>query len=257
MVEERTNSVWRVLLAAVVLGLVLLGIRIATADAVQAAPDIERGFVDGINKERAKAGAPPLIVDDGLVEAARDWAADMLEGEFLAHAGDITTGVPPGWTKAGENVGRGESVPGLMEAFMDSPGHRRNVLDPDFTHVGIGSFVSETGVLYTTHRFVEAPIADDEAASLNAVVVSSCPDGHGRLTVTVTNNGEATEQVTARLGALAEQALDIAPGDDDRFVADHLPDGQTRIKVAASHGAIFDETVEVGCRAQIGAVTAD
>ena len=156
MPGEHKSRIAQGVAALAVLGALALGSRSMFVEPVQASPDHESGFVIAVNEARADKGLGALEVDEGLIDAARDWTKEMVEANALAHADDITLGVPPGWTKAGENVGRGESVAGLMAAFIDSPGHRRNLLDPDFNRIGVGSIVDDTGVLYTTHRFAQA-----------------------------------------------------------------------------------------------------
>lgn len=253
MVQQARVHIRRSAMAAMVLALAVGAMWIARADAVDAAPDIENGFVVEINNQRALVGLDPLLVNDGLTEAARDWAVSMMDDQVLAHAGDITTGVPPGWTKAGENVGRGESVDGLMVAFMRSPGHRRNVLDAEFTHVGVGSFIDPSGVLYTTHRFVEAPIDSEVATSLAASLVSSCDGGHGQVILKVTNNDPEPQELSATLGSSAEELRLIESGQQETFSARYQPDGQVRVMARVDGVAFFDETVEVSCSSVISA----
>ena len=128
---------------------------------------MESGFLNSINQQRAAQGMAPLSLTQSMTDAAAQWAYSMAAGSFLAHASDIVSGTPPGWSKVGENVGRGQSVSSLTQAFMSSEGHRHNVLDPDFTNVGIGVYVHSTGKVYTTHRFAAlgqpAPIPEPTA----------------------------------------------------------------------------------------------
>lgn len=119
-------------------------------------PSAEDAFVAHLNAARAEAGLEPLRRDDGLVDAARGWARWMGERRDLRHADDIVTGAPADWTKAGENVGRGGTVDAVWEAFMASPSHAANVLDPAFTRIGVGVVQTSDGVLYTAHRFAGA-----------------------------------------------------------------------------------------------------
>jgi hypothetical protein len=96
-----------------------------------------------------------------MTAAAREWTTWMVNNSTLQHADDIVTGAPPNWLRAGENVGRGPTVPRVWQAFLDSPGHRANVLDPSYTVVGVGVMWHEDGRHYTTHRF--ASTLDDLA----------------------------------------------------------------------------------------------
>lgn len=120
------------------------------------APSDESAFVANINAARAANGLGPLTVDTNMRAAARDWAVWMAENDTLQHASNIVTGAPSNWTKVGENVGKGGSVSSVWNAFMASPGHAANVLDPLYTRVGVGMVWADNGVLWTTHRFAAA-----------------------------------------------------------------------------------------------------
>lgn len=129
---------------------------------------MESGFLANLNAIRSSRGVAPLQLSGSMSGAAAGWTQQMVNGSFLAHAGDIVGGVPGGWTKVGENVGRGKTVASLTEAFMNSPGHARNILDPDYTHVGIAVMVHPTGRVYTTHRFAALPGAAPAAPAVPA-----------------------------------------------------------------------------------------
>lgn len=128
------------------------------------APDDEATFVEYINAERAAAGLGPLTLDTSMRDAARGWTYWMAENLTLAHADDIVTGAPSDWAKVGENVGRGGTLDAVMEAFMASPSHAANVLDPSYTLVGIGVVWTDEGRLYTTHRFAAVSGAPEPPA---------------------------------------------------------------------------------------------
>jgi len=114
----------------------------------------EAGFLASLNAQRAAGGLGPLTLNGSMTAAANSWAFEMANGSFLAHAGDIVSGTPAGWTKVGENVGRGQSVSSLTSAFMNSPGHRANIMDASYTHIGIAVYIHPSdGRIYTTHRF--------------------------------------------------------------------------------------------------------
>ena len=88
----------------------------------------ESGFLGSLNAQRAAGGLAPLTLSGSMTAAADSWAFSMASGSFLAHAGDIISGTPSGWTKVGENVGRGQTVTSLTSAFMASPSHRANIM---------------------------------------------------------------------------------------------------------------------------------
>ncbi len=132
----------------------------------------ELQFVQQLNAERSARGLAPLIVDASMTVAARDWSDDMADGQILAHAPDITVGAPNGWRLVGENVGRGSSVGRLMDAFMNSPGHRANVLNTRFDRVGVGVATGDDGRMYTTHRFADAPTNTPTCKGKTATIVA-------------------------------------------------------------------------------------
>ena len=124
------------LLSTLVAGLLL--VPAAEAQGLTRDSSMEAGFLAELNAQRAARGVAPLALSGSMSQAAAGWTSQMVQGTFLAHAGDIVSGTPAGWTKVGENVGRGQSVSSLTQSFMNSPSHARNVLDPEFaTFVGM------------------------------------------------------------------------------------------------------------------------
>ena len=105
----------------------------------------EQKMVNMINQERIAAGVSPLKVDLRLASVGRTKANDMKTNNYFSHTSPTygspwammkLAGLPVGW--AGENIGKTQSVESAMAGFMNSPGHKANILDPRFTHVGIG-----------------------------------------------------------------------------------------------------------------------
>ena len=126
---------------------------------VAASPGNESDFVSRVNSTRASVGLPPLAVDGQLVGLARSWSTQMRNGTcgggaFICHASPLSSGVSHNWAKLGENVGTGPTVGDVMAAFIASPGHYANIVDPEFTHIGVG-VVWDGSRLYTTHRFMK------------------------------------------------------------------------------------------------------
>lgn len=116
----------------------------------------ENQFVDVINQERTSRGLQPLATNADLVAGARHQADAIRDAGRLFHnpnLGSVTTG----WTKLGENVGYGGSVSGLHAAFMNSTGHRANILDPAYTHVGVGVVV-EGSTIWVAQVFMQSTI---------------------------------------------------------------------------------------------------
>jgi uncharacterized protein YkwD/stress response protein SCP2 len=113
------------------------------------------------NRERARAGLPPLGVDPLLARAAQAYSTDMAVRAFYSHTSP--EGTQP-WDRAaaagstrrsiGENIACGQrSAAEVVEGWMNSPGHRANILKPGFTHIGIGFAGGGPAGTYWTQLF--------------------------------------------------------------------------------------------------------
>ena len=111
-------------------------------------------YVSRINAVRASVGVPGLSVDGELTAACQQWANHMAATDTLAHAPDITAGISQYWLKVGENVGVGPDVATIMAAFIGSPHHYANIVDPAFNRVGV-AVAYGGGHQYTCHRFMK------------------------------------------------------------------------------------------------------
>ena len=114
----------------------------------------EQYFVNQINGLRASRGLGTLAADGNMVDLATSHTADMMGAGRLFHAPKLSPGVSGSWAKLGENVGRGTSAEIVWNAFVNSPTHYANLVDPSFTHVGISVMWDGGGQLWTTQRFV-------------------------------------------------------------------------------------------------------
>ncbi|WP_199613599.1 CAP domain-containing protein [Paenibacillus alkalitolerans] len=101
-----------------------------------------------VNKERAKAGLKPLAKDSALSAMALDKAKDMHYNNYFSHTSptygspfDMMKSYGIRYTYAGENIAMGQRTPQeVMNAWMNSQGHRQNILSPNFTTIGVGYF---------------------------------------------------------------------------------------------------------------------
>lgn len=99
-----------------------------------------------INAERAKAGCAAVSVDQKLTAAAQGHSADMATNNFFDHRGSAGTQVSDritaagyAWRAVGENIAAGYSTPAdVVAGWMESPGHRANILNCSYVHTGIG-----------------------------------------------------------------------------------------------------------------------
>ncbi len=115
-----------------------------------------------VNAERAKAGLKPLSADPALSRVARYKAADMRDRNYFSHESP-TYGSPFKMMKsfgityrtAGENIAAGQPSPqDVMKAWMNSAGHRANILNASFTRIGVGHVTGGYYSNYWTEMFV-------------------------------------------------------------------------------------------------------
>ncbi len=98
------------------------------------------------NAERARAGLPPLRLAAKLSQAAQRHAEDMVRNRFFSHTGsdgstlvDRARAVGYNYSMVGENIAAGGATPAAtMRQWMNSPGHRQNILNRRFTEIGFG-----------------------------------------------------------------------------------------------------------------------
>lgn len=89
------------------------------------------------NADRTRAGLRPLATANDLQSLAQQRATEMARSGRLAHTSNLGTRVS-GWKRLGENVGRGPNLRDIQTAFMASPSHKENIVDPGFTQLGVG-----------------------------------------------------------------------------------------------------------------------
>jgi uncharacterized protein YkwD len=108
-----------------------------------------------VNVERAKAGLRPVSRSTCAEGYARTWSQTMARTGTFAH--QSLTPIMSGCKArgAGENIGYGNVTPAqMMTMWMNSSGHRANVLRASFTHLGVGAAVTSTGRWYVTQDFL-------------------------------------------------------------------------------------------------------
>ncbi|MFI8371523.1 CAP domain-containing protein [Streptomyces sp. NPDC085466] len=112
-----------------------------------------------VNAERAKAGCGPLTANATLARSAQGHSADMAARDFFDHTnpdgdgpGERVTAAGYPWSTYGENIAMGQTTAEqVMEGWMNSPGHRANILNCDFKEIGVG--VHTDGGPYWTQVF--------------------------------------------------------------------------------------------------------
>lgn len=116
-----------------------------------------------VNVERTKRGLQPLKANWELSRVARLKSQDMANKGYFSHQSP-TYGSPFNmmenfgirFSSAGENIAYGQKTPAqVMTAWMNSPGHKANILSPSYTEIGVGLARNRNGVPYWTQMFIK------------------------------------------------------------------------------------------------------
>ena len=119
----------------------------------------EQEVLELTNAERTKAGLSPLSLDTELSKVARIKSQDMKDQNYFSHTSptygspfDMMTTFGISYRSAAENIAQGQTTPAaVVQAWMNSQGHRENILNASYTHIGIGH-VSDGN--YWTQMFI-------------------------------------------------------------------------------------------------------
>ncbi|MFN8536629.1 MAG: CvpA family protein [Thermomicrobiales bacterium] len=130
------------------------------ADELVPDPEAEEQLLALVNEERVKVGLPPLEFDPALVPVGRAHATEMFDLGYFAHESPVT-GTPFDrlaaagieYRAAGENLAFAPDVNTAHRGLMNSPGHRANILSPDFGRVGIAIMRSKYHGLMVVQMF--------------------------------------------------------------------------------------------------------
>ncbi|MFI6415251.1 CAP domain-containing protein [Streptomyces sp. NPDC050585] len=125
-------------------------------DTTSRAAAAEAAVLELVNQERAKAGCSPVRASTELGDLARAFSQDMAARDFFSHTDPDGDGP---WERAaqagveglgGENIARGQAdAAAVMESWMNSEGHRANILNCDFKRLGVGVHIAGGGPWWT------------------------------------------------------------------------------------------------------------
>ena len=115
-----------------------------------------------VNQERTKAGLSRLTLNSELSSVAQMKAEDMAKNRYFSHnsptygsAFDMMKDYGISYMTAGENIAKGQkSAEAVMNAWMNSQGHRANILRDRYTELGVGYAVDENGTTYWVQMFI-------------------------------------------------------------------------------------------------------
>jgi len=158
----------------------------------------EGEFLAKINASRSAAGLGPLTVDGGIRSHARNHTQDMINSGGIYHSSsaELQAAGGSGWLKLGENVGRGGTVDSLHTAFMNSAGHKANILG-DYNMVGIGT-ASSDGVLYVTVVFMKKNGSPTTTTTTPPATTTSQPDSAPTTVQSTPTSAPQTTTTTAQ-----------------------------------------------------------
>lgn len=121
----------------------------------------EKAILELTNKARAAEKLPPLTVNEALFRAARQHTENMAKQDKLEHeldgkrVSDRADAEGYDFAQIGENLAQGEDATPeqIVDGWLKSKGHRENLLNPNFTEIGLGVAKSAKGETYYTQVF--------------------------------------------------------------------------------------------------------
>ncbi|KMJ59520.1 hypothetical protein AB685_01180 [Bacillus sp. LL01] len=130
-----------------------------TEESTEGISETEMKVIELTNAERRKNGLSDLKADASLSNVARDKSKDMQTNNYFSHTSpthgspfDMMRDYGISYNTAGENIAMGQRSPEeVVQAWMNSEGHRKNILNGEFTHIGVG-YVEEGN--YWTQMFI-------------------------------------------------------------------------------------------------------
>ena len=205
---------------------------------------LEQQMLDLINQERANANLAPLTFSSVLNDASEDHSTWMLDNDIFSHTGengssagdrivaagyelegDWTWGENIGWQSERGDPGLEDDVADIHQSLMNSPGHRANILNPDFEEIGIGiergDFDSFDSVMVTQNFGTTDAVIDDPEEEEQPPVTET-PDEE-EPPVTEGPDGETPEEEEP---PVAEGPDGETPEEEEPPVAEG-PDGET------------------------------
>lgn len=123
--------------------------------------NFEQQVVNLVNQQRSKNGLLPLTMNWQVSRVARYKSQDMCDRNYFSHQSptygspfDMLKQFNINYSSAGENIAKGQKTPqAVMNSWMNSHGHRQNILNKNFTQIGVG-YYNKNGTTYWTQMFI-------------------------------------------------------------------------------------------------------
>ena len=110
-----------------------------------------------VNELRSSLGLQPVTRYQELDTVAQDWSEQQAAANSMSHRPDFTSAYPAGWTTGSENVAwrtaGGDTGALIFDQWLNSPGHYKNMTDPNVNSIGIGFAQTSDGRWYATQNF--------------------------------------------------------------------------------------------------------
>ena len=110
-----------------------------------------------VNELRSSLGLQPVTRYQELDAVAQDWSEQQAAANNMSHRPDFTSVYPKGWTTGSENVAwrtaGGDTGALIFDQWLNSPGHYKNMTDPNVNSIGIGFAQTSDGRWYATQNF--------------------------------------------------------------------------------------------------------
>ncbi len=225
---------WITVALAVALAVVVTTPR--TAEAAQSPDVFENCLLTKANQARAANGAAPLQMAYDMVEPVRDWSEWMRFNEFQHMPSSRRQGIlPDSWMTWGENIAMHSwrDMPDcstIHDMWMNSAGHRANILNPSFRFVAIGTYVDSSG-WWATQLFFDASdyhatcagtFCDDDGSSFEGAIEKIAAAGITYGCNPPLNNLFCPDERVTRgaMAAFLTRALNLGAGDGVDFTDD-------------------------------------
>lgn len=210
-----------------------------TSNAMSAHEFVQK-VLDLTNQFRVENGRSPLTLNQDLTEAAQDHVEDMAQDDFFSHTGKDGSSVldrvqDAGYAPraVGENIAAGQTTPEqVVQGWINSPGHRSNMLSPNFTEIGIGYefLANDTGNINYNHYWAQVfgkslsgtvsppPTSPSPAPTESPIEAPAEPPAEPDLMPDMDRAGLDLSRLTAYGGRRQSPSLKTTLGDDNTSV---------------------------------------
>lgn len=132
-----------------------------------------------VNELRSGLGLQPVTRYQELDAVAQDWSEQQAAANNMSHRPDFTSAYPSGWTTGSENVAwrtaGGDTGALIFDQWLNSPGHYKNMTDPNVNSIGIGFAQTSDGKWYATQNFAAYNVSNSTLTPSTTTTKSNTP----------------------------------------------------------------------------------